>query len=81
MMETYQMVCMTGGSEIRELTLYLAQSDNLHMLEWLGRSSPEVEVFAECAPLERRPFRLARIVREFQQVFEKSIAALEPRRA
>lgn len=81
MIEAYHMACLTGDPEIRELALYLAQSDNLHMLQWFGRSGPEAEVSAYFTPSEWWSLGPERIVWEVQQVFKNFIAALEPRRA
>jgi alpha-amylase len=81
MIEAYHMACLTGDPEIRELALYLAQSDNLHMLQWFGRSGPEAEVSAYFTPSEWWSLGPERIVWEVQQVLKNFIAALEPRRA
>ncbi|GBD07897.1 D-inositol-3-phosphate glycosyltransferase [Candidatus Thermoflexus japonica] len=77
MMEAYHMACLTGDPELIELSLYLAQSDNLHMLQWVGRFGPEAEVSAYFTPAEWWALGPDRIVWEVQQVYKNFIAALE----
>lgn len=79
MLEAYQMACLTGDPEIIELALYMAQSDNLHVLQWVGRSGSEAEVSAYFTPAEWWALGPDRIVWEVQQVYKNFIAALEPR--
>ncbi len=80
MMEAYHMACLTGDPELIELSLYLAQSDNLHMLQWVGRFGPEAEVSAYFTPAEWWALGPERIVWEVQQVYKNFIAALEVRK-
>lgn len=81
MMQAYHQARLTGDPDMVQLALYLAQSDNLHMLQWFGRSGPEAEVSAYFTPDEWWALGQDRLVWEVQQVYKNFIAALIPTRA
>jgi len=60
-----------------DLALWLAQSDNLHLIQWLGRSGSEAEVSASFTPQEWGPLGPDRIIRKIQQIYKNFIAALD----
>ncbi len=81
MMQAYHKARLTGNRRIEELALSLAQSDNLHVLQWVSRSGPEAEVSAYFTPSEWWALGQDGIVREIQQVYKNFIAASSGRPA
>lgn len=76
MIQAYHQARLTGDPAMVELALHLAQSDNLHTLQWVGRSGPEAEVSAYFTPGEWWALGSERIAWEVQQVYKNFIAAL-----
>lgn len=78
MMEAYNKAVLTANPALIELALWLAQSDNLHLIQWFGRSGSEAEVSAYFTPREWWVLGPDRLVWEVQQVYKNFIAALDP---
>ena len=68
---------LTGDPELVDLALWLAQSDNLHLIQWFGRIGPEAEVSAYFTPREWWELGPAGILEEQRRVYENIIRALE----
>jgi alpha-amylase len=77
MMQAYNKAKLTGNPELIELALWLAESDNLHLIQWFGRSGPEAEVSAYFTPHEWWSLGQGGIIWEVQQVYKNFIAALD----
>jgi len=77
MIQAYNKALLTANQELADLALWLAQSDNLHLIQWLGRSGSEAEVSASFTPQEWGPLGPDRIIRKIQQIYKNFIAALD----
>jgi alpha-amylase len=77
MIQAYNKARLTANQELVELALWLAQSDNLHMIQWLSRSGAEAEVSASFTPQEWWSLGPDRIIWEVQQIYKNFIAALD----
>lgn len=64
--------------EIMDLALWMLQSDNLHLIQWAGRSGSEAEVSAYFTPDEWWELGGDRILMEQQNVYKNFIRALDP---
>src|SRR5262249_6817199 len=69
---------LTGDETLLDLALWLAQSDNLHLIQWFGRSGPEAEVSAYFTPREWWDLGANGIIVEQQRVYENVLRAMEP---
>ena len=69
---------LTENPDLLELAIWLAQSDNLHLIQWFGRSGPEAEVSSYFTPDEWWPLGSNGIIHEQQQVYTNAIYAMEP---
>ncbi len=74
----YGMAKLTENPDLLDLALWLAQSDNLHLIQWFGRSGPEVEVSSYFTPGEWWSLGADRIIYEQQQVYINALHAMEP---
>jgi alpha-amylase len=74
----YGMAKLTENPELIDLALWLAQSDNLHLIQWYGRSGPEAEVSAYFTPSEWWALGPNGVIYEQQQVYLNTLRALEP---
>jgi len=77
MMQAYNKAWLTGRPAFVELALWLAQSDNLHLIQWFGRSGSEAEVSAYFTPQEWWALGPDGIIWEIQQVYKNFIRALD----
>lgn len=77
MMQAHQKARLTGDADLIELALWLAQSDNLHLIQWHGRSGPEAEVSSYFTPQEWWTLTPSGIIWEIQQVYKYFIDALD----
>jgi alpha-amylase len=77
MLFAYNKALLTEDPTLMDLALWLAQSDNLHMIQWHGRQGSEAEVSAYFTPQEWWALGPERIVFEIQQVYKNFIAALD----
>jgi alpha-amylase len=77
MLHAYNKALLTKNRELIDLALWLAQSDNLHLIQWFGRSGSEAEVSAYFTPDEWWRLGPSGIVWEMQQVYKNFIRALD----
>jgi alpha-amylase len=69
---------LTGHPRLLDLALWLAQSDNLHLIQWFGRTGAEAEVSAYFTPREWWDLGPDRIIVEQQRVYFNALQAMEP---
>ena len=69
---------LTENPDLLDLAIWLAQSDNLHLIQWFGRSGPEAEVSSYFTPDEWWPLGSNGIIHEQQQVYLNALSAMEP---
>jgi len=74
----YGMAKLTENPELVDLAIWLAQSDNLHLIQWYGRSGPEAEVSAYFTPDEWWALGPNGVIHEQQQVYLNALHAMEP---
>jgi len=55
MSQIYGMAKLTENPDLLDLAIWLAQSDNLHLIQWFGRGGPEAEVSSYFTPDEWWP--------------------------
>jgi alpha-amylase len=78
MIYAYNKALLTKEPALVELALWLAQSDNLHLIQWFGRSGAEAEVSAYFTPQEWWALGPGGIIWEIQEVYKRFIDALDP---
>ena len=76
--DVYGMAKLTENPDLLDLAIWLAQSDNLHLIQWFGRSGPEAEVSSYFTPDEWWPLGSNGIIYEQQQVYLNALSAMEP---
>ena len=74
----YDMAKLTENPDLLDLAIWLAQSDNLHLIQWFGRSGPQAEVSSYFTPDEWWPLGANGIIHEQQQVYINALHAMEP---
>jgi alpha-amylase len=74
----YGMAKLTENPDLLDLAIWLAQSDNLHLIQWFGRSGPEAEVSSYFTPDEWWSLGPNGIIHEQQQVYLNALSAMEP---
>ncbi len=74
----YGMAKLTENPELIDLAMWLSQSDNLHLIQWYGRSGPEAEVSAYFTPSEWWNLGPNGVIYEQQQVYLNALHAMEP---
>ncbi len=74
----YSMAKLTENPDLLELAIWLTQSDNLHLIQWYGRSGPEADVSRYFTPDEWWMLGAQRIIDEQRQVYYNALDALEP---
>ncbi len=74
----YGMAKLTENPDLLDLAIWLAQSDNLHLIQWFGRSGPQAEVSSYFTPDEWWPLGPDGIIHEQQQVYINALHAMEP---
>jgi alpha-amylase len=74
----YDLAKLTDNSDLIDLALWLTQSDNLHLIQWFGRTGPEAEVSAYFTPSEWWSLGPNSIIVEQQQVYLNALHAIEP---
>jgi alpha-amylase len=77
MTHTYGVARLSENPALLDLALWLAQSDNLHLIQWFGRSGPEAEVSAYFTPREWWELGPDRILLEQRRVYENCLRAME----
>jgi alpha-amylase len=78
MNQVYSMARITENPELIDLAIWLAQSDNLHLIQWYGRSGPEAEVSAYFTPSEWWALGPSGVIHEQQSVYHNLLRAMEP---
>jgi alpha-amylase len=68
---------LTGDRTLVDLALWLLQSDNLHLIQWAGRSGSEAEVSAYFTPDEWWDLGPDRILTEQQRVYTNFVRAMD----
>ena len=68
---------LTGERSLMDLALWLLQSDNLHLIQWAGRSGSEAEVSAYFTPNEWWDLGPDNILTEQQRVYTNFIRAMD----
>jgi len=68
---------LTGDRTLVDLALWLLQSDNLHLIQWAGRSGSEAEVSAYFTPDEWWDLGPDRILTEQQRVYTNFLRAMD----
>jgi alpha-amylase len=68
---------LTGNQTLLDLALWLLQSDNLHLIQWAGRSGPEAEVSAYFTPDEWWDLGPDKILTEQQRVYTNFVRAMD----
>ena len=77
MHHAYNKALLTGDPRLIETAKWLLQSDNLHLIQWFGRTGPEAEVSAYFTPDEWWELGALGILREQQRVYVNFIRALD----
>jgi len=76
--QVYGIAKLTENPDLLDLAIWLAQSDNLHLIQWFGGSGPETEVSSYFTPDEWWPLGSNGIIHEQQQVYMNALYAIEP---
>ncbi|HLQ14632.1 MAG TPA: glycoside hydrolase [Candidatus Eisenbacteria bacterium] len=77
MHHAYSKARLTGDPRLIEIARWLLQSDNLHLIQWYGKSGPAAEVSAYFTPDEWWELGSHGIIREHQRVYLNFIRALD----
>jgi alpha-amylase len=77
MLQVHGLARLTENPELLDLALWLEQSDNLHLIQWFGRSGSEAEVSAYFTPREWWNLGPNGIIYEQQQVYQNVLHAME----
>jgi alpha-amylase len=68
---------LTDDPQLLDLAVWLLQSDNLHLIQWAGRSGSEAEVSAYFTPSEWWDLGPDRILTEQQRVYTNYVRAMD----
>ena len=74
----YGVARLTEHPDLLDLAMWLSQSDNLHLIQWFGRSGPEAEVSSYFTPSEWWSLTPNGVIWELQQVYHNALHAMEP---
>jgi len=74
----YGLARLTENPDLLDLAIWLAQSDNLHLIQWFGRSGSEAEVSSYFTPDEWWSLGPNGIIYEQQRVYINTLHAMEP---
>lgn len=74
----YDTAQLTENPDLLDVAIELAQSDNLHIIQWYGQSGSQAEVSAYFTPNEWWGLGPERIISEQQQVYRNALHAMEP---
>ena len=77
MHHAYAKALLTGRADLLEVACWLAQSDNLHLIQWYGRSGEQAQVSSYFTPDEWWQLGDAGIIREQQRVYVNFIRACD----
>lgn len=78
MSSAFTVARLSGDSDLLDLALWLAQSDNLRLIQWYGRSGPEADLSAYFTPRAWWQLGPDRIIVEQQRVYSNALRAMEP---
>ncbi len=78
MCHVYGMARLTENPDLIDIATWLTQSDNLHLIQWYGRTGPEAEVSAYFTPREWWELGPNGVIYEQQQVYLNALYAMEP---
>ena len=77
MLYVYNKALLSRNEELIDLALWLIQSDNLHLIQWFGRTGSQAEVSAYFTPWEWWQLGPNRIIWEQQQVYRNFLRAMD----
>lgn len=77
MHHAYNKARLTKDPKLLDLALWLMQSENLHLIQWFGRSGEEAEVSAYFTPKEWWVLGPNRLIVEHQAVYKNFIRAMD----
>ena len=77
MHHVYHKALLTREPALVDLAMWLLQSDNLHLIQWFGRSGSEAEVSAYFTPAEWWRLGPSGIIWELQQVYKNFLQAMD----
>lgn len=77
MAHTLNKAKLTKNPKLLDIALWLLQSDNLHLIQWFGKSGSEAEVSAYFTPKEWWGLTNNRIAWELQQVFKNFVVSMD----
>ena len=77
MLMAYNKALLTKDKRLIDIANWMLQSDNLHLIQWFGRSGSEAEVSAYFTPREWWRLGPNGIIWEMQQVYKNFINALD----
>jgi len=75
MHEAYNIAKLSENPDLLDIALWLAQSDNLHLIQWFGKSGSEANVSSYFTPGQWWELGDDRIIWELQQVYKNFIQA------
>jgi alpha-amylase len=78
MSDVYNAAKITENPDLINLALWMTQSDNLHLIQWFGRSGSQADVSSYFTPREWWDLGPGAIIREQQQVYVNLFHAMEP---
>ncbi|HIE28336.1 TPA: glycoside hydrolase [Candidatus Poribacteria bacterium] len=71
----YNIAKLSENPDLLDIASWLAQSDNLHLIQWFGKSGPEANVSAYFTPRQWWDLGDNRIIWELQQIYKNFIQA------
>ncbi len=74
----YNEAKLTENPALLNLAHWMAQSDNLHLIQWYGRGGPEAEVSSYFTPHEWWSLGSQGIIEQQQQVYINLLHAMQP---
>ena len=77
MSHCYSVAQLTERADLVDLALWLLQSDNLHLIQWFGKTGMEAEVSAYFTPHEWWKLGDNTIIVEQQRVYQNALRAME----
>jgi alpha-amylase len=78
MNDVYNTAKLTENPDLINLALWMAQSDNLHLIQWYGRAGSQADVSSYFTPREWWDLGADTIIREQQRVYLNLMHSMEP---
>ncbi len=78
MSDVYAMAKITNHPDLIDLAIWLAQADNLHLIQWYGHSGSETDPMVYFTPFEWVSLGSNRVIYELQQVYINALNAMQP---